>query len=294
MLKKTHTYRVITCLAAATLSQQAMAERNGYSFFGIGFESVGYEEHTVLPNYIATVSRRGEKIDTDYSGINFSQRAGAYVAIDKTWGFYINNSSTLGSQSHTEDWRVNGQLVQQDSMTLYRGDTNIWVTRNLTDKHHILFGGTYNRIDYKRFNFEVPASLQGQVADPGDTTISEEVTEFIGEIGYEYNEFFIGKTAGIKTQLKLIAGVPVYTHVRNTALDADRAFTDSFAGYNLRAIASIGYQFSEKVLVSATIDANYQSRDGDIRKNNATGNYEILPDRTFAYVQPSINFLWSF
>lgn len=286
--------RTVFCVGSLLLSSQVCAERSGYSMLGIGFESVSYEENLVFPDYIATQALRGVETVSDYDGINWSQRAGAYIAINEQWGFYINNSSTLGSQSHTETWELDGLRIQTNSMTLSRGDTNIWLSRQFQPKHHVLFGGTYNRIDYRRFNITRTALPGQDFENFSDATISEEVAEFIAEVGYEYNEMFTSKDAGWRTQLQILAGVPIYTHVRNTELDADSAFTDSFSGYNLRATASIGYQFSANVTIAGTLEAHYQYRNGDARQNPTSALFEFLPDRSFMYLQPSLNAMWSF
>jgi len=87
--------------------------------------------------------------------------------------------------------------------------------------------------------------------------------------------------------------MPMYTHVRNTAVDGDSPFTDSFSGYSLRASASVGYQINENFMIAATLEASYQDRAKETRETDKKETL-ILPDRVFNYIQPSINLYWAF
>lgn len=280
--------KYLAVLCAFPLFSQAN-ERLSYSYLGLAADSLSYKETTYLPDNALDVSLRGAKVESDYSGFSSAQRAGGYIAVNETWGFYINNSSTLGSVSKKETWTINGIKRQENSMTLNRSDTNIIITKQFSDNHHFLFGATYNRLDYSRFNIEVDGTSLAN-----NPTISEEATEFLAEIGYEYNTFFIkDNSRDWHYQFQFIVSAPMYTHVRNTAIDGDDAFTNNFNGYSIRTSASLGYQINENFMIAATLEGNLQQRDKESRE---TGNNEtqILPERAFNYVQPSINLYWAF
>lgn len=294
--KDSSTQRLIvgTTLLALFMAPSAFAERAGYSYLGLGLEMVSYEERAQLSatdNFTQQVVSLD--LNSDFTSSNLAQRFGAYVAVNQDWGFYINGSSTLGSSSESEDWFIDGANVQTDSMSLYRSDTNVWLTRRLADKHWLVFGGSYNRIDYKRFNFELTPEGQALGVElPDDGVVSEEAVELLAEVGYEFNEFFDGQELGWKTQYQVMLGLPVYTSVRNTSVNGDESFTDTFSSYNLRASAGLGYQINESFMISGVLEASYQDRDGATRtKGNIT---ETLPNRTFYYIQPSLNLFWSF
>ena len=290
MIKSTFKSITLLSISLFTLNLHAAEhERLSFSYLGLGADSLNYKETTYLPDNTLDLSLRGAKVESDYSGVSFSQRAGGYISINKEWGFYINNSSTVGSVSKKEKWTINGIERQSNSMTLSRADTNILITKNITDKHHFLFGTTYNRLDYSRFNISVDGNEL-----PNNPTISEEAVEFSAEIGYEFNTFFLKSSPeNIRYQAQLLVSMPMYTHVRNTAVDGDTPFTDSFSGYSLRASASVGYQINQNFMIAATIEANYQDRQKETRETDQKETL-ILPDRVFNYIQPSINLYWAF
>jgi hypothetical protein len=312
-------YKKLLCTALAFTPLLASAERAEFGYLGVGLESVAYEETSQIPdNGDNSNPITGATLKTDYSGNSFAQRSGAYSPINEDWGYYITSISTLGSKVHTEDWKFDGVTYQSNSMTINQGDLEILSTYRLSDHHYVLFGGVYQRFDYNRFAHALSdeaialnTSRREAAEANGETvvidssgcadwdaictsvgSVSEEITTFLIEAGYEYNEFFEGSDLGWKQQYQFVAGLPAYNRGLNT-LYPDNVWSETFAGFAFRASANLGYQFSKHFLISASLDYRYQKRD-EIEIEIQPGVVAEIPDNTLSYIQPSLNAYWSF
>lgn len=276
------------------------SHRYGYSSLGLGYELLSLKEDVSLSSQDTVGETWNINIESDYSGGNFAQRSLVYVAVDELWGFYIGSGSTLSSLKNNETWNAtvsnetSGTVysdlkIQSNTTTLSRSELSLLAVREFSNNHSFLFGVRYNSFTYKRFDFKAHAEdvFTSLVLPEGD--ISEESTAFIAQVGYEYNEFFTSQAAGWRTQFQVIAGVVIYNRVQNTEKQISQiTFDDTFNGFDLKATASIGYQFGGHFMLAAALDTHYQSYQ-KIDQENAS-----IPDNEFSYVQPSINALWSF
>jgi hypothetical protein len=277
-----------------------VSQRDGYSSLGLGFELLNFEESISLYEANSSGDILNIEIDSDYSGGNFAQRSWVFVSVDELWGFYIGSGSTLSSIRHNETWKTtitneakaklySDLTIQTNTTTLSRNELSVLAVRAVSGNHSFLFGGRYNSVTYKRFDFKAHASsvFPNLILPEGD--ISEESTAFIGQVGYEYNEFFTSKEPGWRTQFRSVLGLVIYNRVQNTANQLSKiTFDDTFNGYDLKATISFGYQFSENFMLATALDTHYQSYQ-EIKQDNAA-----IPDNVFSYIQPSINALWSF
>lgn len=282
---------IVFTLISSTVSADTMIQRQGYSFFGAGFDLLDYEENT-------TREIGGQVIDVETpSATNFTQQSGAYVAIDADWGFYLTTASTLGESSTDEEWVIGSTLVRTNRVAFERQRLAGIATLRMQNSRYLLFGAQYSKSEFKRF----AASLTADAASFGLTdttftsgTISENVWDMTLVAGYEWNTLFKNKMSGWKYQLQLMAGLPVYSSVTNTDIDNGASFSDSFDGFHLQANFIYGYQFSENAVAGFSLESAYSQRNEiDTQLTDAAGTIK-LPESNLFYFYPGFTMYWSF
>lgn len=125
--------------------------------------------------------------------------------------------------------------------------------------------------------------------------VAEDLTAFniVGGIGYD--SFFIDRTPGMRYKFHFNMGTPLYLNVLNTNVGGtDRSLSEVLSGgIDLSANAAMGYQFSEKVSVMASLSMTHTERKS-ISVTNSVGQKISLPDNEFTAITPEIAFFWAF
>jgi len=259
-------------------------ERSGFSFFGVGIAHSDYEESTVFSDI---------RVQSDASGNQTSQRSGAYININPEWGFYLSTNSFFGTDSLSESWDVNGVFVQRNKFSLKRSEIQLLFSHEFSDdRHYFLFGGGNIEKSFTRFDYEFPEQNESGVdinKNPGN--ITEDSSQLVAYVGYEYNEFFVGDSSGLKCQLQALLGMPIYSETLNNGV-GDVTLNSSFDGYIFRLVPSIGWQFNESLLLALTTDYIINRRDED-RTTVGSGD-AILPKSHFWSAFSSVAVYWSF
>jgi hypothetical protein len=125
--------------------------------------------------------------------------------------------------------------------------------------------------------------------------VAEDLTAFniVGGIGYD--SFFIDREPGIRYKFSFSMGTPIYLHVLNTNVSgSDRSLSETLSGgIDISANGSVGYQFSEKISVLASVSMTHAERES-ISVTNSAGQRISLPDNTFTAITPELAFFWAF
>ena len=272
----------LTALTLYLITTPALAQSlNDVSsaYFGIGIESVNYSEKLTIG---------GQTVKTDSWTSNLIQRSGSYIAIDEKKGFYINTSSSILANDTNEDWNYgNVGAIQQNQLTAEHQALDLLGTYRFTPNQGLMLGTRYQKLSFSRYDFKTTSNTPDWLLVTPDTVVSETATSFSMAVGYEYDDFFNDTSPGVKWNAQLLVSIPIYSTVKNTNTP-DLSFTDSFSGYDLNAHMAVGWYFSKQVIIAASLDTNYSSR------NELSAGLSTLPDNTTITIQPAITAHWSF
>lgn len=265
--------------------------RAGYSFFGLGYEILDYEENT------APVID-GKSIDVETATIvNLTQQSGAYVAINHDWGFYLATASTLGETISNEEWQIDGVTVRTNNVSIVRARVGFLASRRISSTGFLLFGAQYGKTEFKRF----AANLTPEAGDFGidentfsDGTVSESVWNYSLVAGYESNTLFISKLPGWRHQFQLIAGVPLITNISNTEVNEGASFSESFNGFHIRASGIYGYQFNENFMAAFGLEMGVSQRNAISQDFEDSEGATEFPESNIVYFYPALVAMWSF
>ncbi|NKI18413.1 hypothetical protein HCU74_13430 [Spongiibacter sp. KMU-166] len=273
-----------------SIAETTNSTRQSFSFLGIGPTFVDYEETTTPSEDL--------NVRSDAHGTLLSQRSGAYVAYDDDWGFYFNTTSYIGTNTIDEEWEINDTLVQENIFSLKRTAIQLLVTRRVEGNHYAVFGGANIEKSFTRYGWTYPPQDEYQVQRE-TRNITEDVSQLVAYVGYEYNEFFTTKEPGWRYQFQALAGLALYSETLNNA-DGDNTFDASMDGYLFRFSPTVGYQLNENFMAALAVDVNINRRDEDRVTYNAEVNGQnaevtrILPSNHFWSVSPTFNLYWSF
>jgi len=260
--------------------------RKSYSYIGLGYNHIDYKEETTpIPGYL---------VEADADGIRMAQRSGGYVAIEPDLGFYINTTSVFGTHTIEETWTINGLAVQNNEFSYKQSDIHVLIAHQFSDKHHFLWGGGLLDTTFTRFHFQYPEQDVYPI-DESSENVSEDISQFIAYLGYEYNELYTHQDSKWRWQFQLLAGIPLYSETLNNS-GSGATFEASFDGYIIRSIPSLAYQISEHVALGFSLDISYNQRDEDETTNTIRGQRTtvILPDNTTLLIQPAFSAYWAF
>jgi len=278
----------INCFATEVVNKYA---REGYSFFGAGYDFLDYEENTALKIGLDTID-----IETN-SALNFTQQSGAYVAVNNDWGFYLVTASTLGDSSSDETWDIGAITVRANKVSFDRQRLGFLASRRFSRIGYFLFGAQYGSTEFNRF----AAKLTPQAADFGIDentfsagTVSEKVWDLSLAGGYEWNTIFTQKEPGWRYQLQLIAGVTVISHITNTDVNEGSSFSESFNGFQVRLNWAYGYQFNDNMMIAFSLEAGFSRRNAINRDFSDASGIVEFPESNLFYFYPSLVALWSF
>ena len=282
---------LLSIVAEMVAAESSTTGRAGYSFFGAGSDFMDYEENT-------TRQIDGKTIDVETSiGLNFTQQSGAYVTVNKDWGFYLVTASTLGESGSDEAWQIDDVTVRSNKVAFERQRLGFLATYQLASKDFLLLGAQYGSTEFKRF----AASLTPQATAFGidDTTfsagtVSENVWDLSVVAGYEWNTLFNSPAAGWRYQLQLIAGIPLTTSITNTDVNEGESFSAGFNGLQLRLNWVYGYQFSENVLAAFSLELGFARRNAISRDFTDASGITEFPENPLIYSYPSLVVYWSF
>ncbi len=279
------------CTTGFSLDVKPHQGREGYSFFGAGFDILDYEENTT-----PIIAGKSIDVETD-SALNFTQQSGAYVAIDDDWGFYLVTSSTLGESSSAEEWLIDEVRVRTNKVSFERQRLGFLASHRMSESGFLLFGAQYGKNEFKRF----AAKLTPQAADYGidETTfsagtVSENVWDLSLVAGYESSTIFNSRQPGWRHQLQLTGGIPLYTNITNTDVNEGSSFSESFNGFQLRLNWVYGYQFNDDMILAFSFDMGYSQRDAISRDFIDDSGATEFPESNLLYIYPSVLALWSF
>lgn len=257
-------------------------KRAGFSYLGIGTTQFNYEEST---------DTSGLSIRSEVDDAKPTQRSGVYVSVNGTWGFYFTSSSYFGSDSDEEEWGINGTRVQKNKFTAKRSEVQFLITRQLSaHRHYLLFGASNIETSFTRFDFSYPEQDRFEI-DQENRNITEDVSQFVGFFGYEFNQFYTSPKPGLRYQVQALMGIPLYTETLNNSA-GDSIFETSFDGYSFRLIPSAGWQFDQHFLVSFSMGVHYSYRDEE--KKSSAGEKLVLPERETLRLFPAASIYWSF
>lgn len=276
----------VILIALILFSKCTIAEetkRSGFSYLGVGLTQIDYEEST---------SPGGLSIRSDVSGSKFTQRSGAYVSVSKKWGFYLISSSFFGSDSFDERWKIDGIPVQENKVTLKRSEVQLLITREVFHggRHYLMFGGSNTETSFTRFDFSYPEQNQHEVSNE-QRNITEDISKFIAFFGYEYNDFYFENSPGIRYQLQVLLGIPLYSEILNNS-ESDTTFDTNFDGYSFRLNPSVGWQFDKHFLISFSAGFHYSYREEE--KKSYGGGTLVLPEHDYLRIFPALSMYWSF
>lgn len=156
-----------------------------YSFFGIGQESIFYQE--------TSSDFAGESFQSDFNASGFFQVSGGFTQFDPSWGFTISTTSTLIPKETTESWSFDGfGIVQQDTMTLTQNKLDLKMSfLGLPHGQFISSGMRYQNIAFSRFNFRGAGNIDALnaaiistlEADPTSnySTIKTYIENYVGD-----------------------------------------------------------------------------------------------------------------
>ena len=265
--------------------------RQGYSFFGLGFDVLDYEENT-------TRKIDGKTIDIETaSGINLTQQSGAYVSINDDWGFYLVTASTLGDSNSDEEWQIDDITVRTNKVAFERQRLGFLASQRISSTGFFLFGAQYNKTEFKRFAAKLtPQAIDFGIDDSSFSagTVSENVWDLSLVAGYESNTIFTSKESGWRHQMQLVAGVPLFTSITNTDVNEGESFSKSFNGFQLRFNGFYGYQFDPNMILAVGLELGISQRNSISRDFTDTSGVTEFPESNLLYLYPSLVALWSF
>lgn len=269
-------------IAFPTIAAAESDKRAGFSYLGIGTTQFSYEENT---------DTSGLSIRSKVDDSKPTQRSGVYVSVNGTWGFYFTSSSYFGSDSDEEKWDINGTRVQNNKFTAKRSEVQFLISRQLSaNRHYLLFGASNIETSFTRFDFSYPEQDRFEI-NQENRNITEDVSQFVGFFGYEFNQFYTSSKPGLRYQLQALMGIPLYTETLNNSA-GDDIFKTSFDGYSLRLNPSVGWQFDQHFLLSFNLGVHYSFRDEE--EKSKAGEKLILPERETLRWFPAISMYWSF
>ncbi|WP_430461940.1 hypothetical protein ACQUQU_03875 [Thalassolituus sp. LLYu03] len=173
--------RIALALLMATPLAQAEFSNTSYSFFSAGVESVSYGEH--LDNF------GGNKVDSEFTALNFVQRSGGYTAIDDRFGFFIKTASTLIANEETEEWKAKGFSgpVQEDVAAMNFQMLDLNMAYHMGNGGYWLAGIHYQKIAFSRF---------GWASTSQTDAFADSIEEYIKATPSLYSQIQTGITNG--------------------------------------------------------------------------------------------------
>ena len=275
----------------AVAQSSADPSRAGYSFFGLGFNYIDYEE-----NSARQVAGRVVDVETD-SMVNVAQQSGTYVSFNPKWGFYLISSSTLGESQSDESWEIDEVSIQTNKVLFEQQRIALLLSKHFRSNQYFLMGAQYNNTEFRRFG----ANLTPAAADFGLTeetlntgTESETVLELAVIAGIEKTTVFTSDQPGWRYQFQAVLGLPLFTNISNTEISDGKTFSQGFNGVFGQGRFNYGYQFNKNIFLSLNLEIALSQRNEIDREVSDSFGITEFPANTLVYIFPSLALYWSF
>ncbi len=276
---------------SSTLLADSEQIRAGFSSFGLGLNSIDYEE-----NSTRVVAGRAVDVETD-SMVNVAQQSGTYVSFNHDWGFYLFSSSTLGESTAEESWEIDDLAIRTNKVSFEQQRIAFLLSRRLKRNRYLLFGAQYGNTEFRRFGAALtPSAAQFNLTEDllNQGTESETAYDITFAIGFEVTSLFIDPEPGWRYQIRGVLGLPVFTNISNTEVNDGESFTDGFNGFTGQLNFAYGYQLNANVFASAFIDLAVSRRNSIDRQVSDDFGITEFPDNTSVYIYPGLALYWSY
>ncbi|MBX2884483.1 MAG: hypothetical protein KTR32_31305 [Granulosicoccus sp.] len=282
---------VICLVFSSNLLADPEQARPGFSSFGLGFNSIDYEE-----NSARVIAGRRVDVETD-SIVNIAQQSGTYVSFNNDWGFYLFSSSTLGETKTEESWEIDEIPIRTNKVSFEQQRIAFLLSRRINQDRHLLFGAQYNNTEFRRFGARLtPSASQFNVTQEMLNTGTESETAFdiTFSLGFEITSLFVKPEPGWRYQIRGVLGLPVFTNISNTEVNDGESFKDGFNGFSGQLNFVYGYQFNANLFAAFFMDLALSKRNAIDRPTSDEFGITEFPENTLVYFYPGLALYWSF
>jgi len=294
-------------------SSNTVATENTLSFSDveIGLERITYSEKL---NNLAGLGNLYQSI----SVINPTLRNSAYIAINPTFGLYIDSNTSLASTIEKEKWTIdNFGPIQQNDFKIKHNEIAFRLSYQLTKRHSIISGLRYSNLSFTRSQFEFiqpgadsfNAALaleqpdnpnhrftlpNGDISDRYRTNIaiSEEQNELIGLIAYRYEQNTHSELGDITWYTDMELGIPLYSATQNTTIEGE-TLTDNFRGYSIMGKLGLRYQLLNNISLLLSYNVHYKFRN-TLTSTDTQGNSVSVPEIELTNNAVNIGLRWTY
>lgn len=280
----------LMCMAS-TAAASEMEDRYGYSYFTLGLENVVYEETGVASSSVNL--------------LNPVINSGGLYRINEDFDFSIDALATFSPVNGEEEWRWNGQVIQNNEAEYLKTATNILLHYKLDNRWRLVAGPSFTYQTFTRFSVK-NYTEQGNQFFKG--TWEETNTSVFADIGLAYDDGTLFADDKWHVSGKALIGFPLYSktsstqfsdvdfdsHSIRTSLEGTVSY-EVFEGLHLGWFALIGF---EKRLESDShiVSTSYcKTMTDGICQEQVTENYQAtLPESEMLTWSTGLQALWKF
>ena len=280
----------LVCLAPTVVAGE-MDDRYGYSYFTMGVENVSYEESGAAHS---SVNLLNPVINT-----------GGLYRVNDDFDFSIDALATFSPANSEEEWRWNGQVIQDNEAEYLKTATNILLHYKLENNWRLVAGPSLTYQTFTRYGVK-NYTEQGNKYFMG--TWEETTTSIFADLGVVYDDgtLFSGNKWHISG--KALVGLPLYSqtsstqfsdtnfdsHSIRTSLEGTVSY-EIMEGLHLGWFAMVGFEKrlgSDSHVVSATY-CNTMT-DGQCQEYVTENKKATLPEAETLTLSTGLQALWRF
>ncbi len=198
-------FLILPATAVLAEEEKLACQNNSFTTFGVGIESITYQEKTLL--------RGGIPVETETTLTNIVQRSAGYTSVSPKIGFFLETASSLDNGTDQEGWEIaGGTIIQTNEMKIKTSELNLLGAYHLRPGHMFTAGLDVFSLNFSRSDVHTSSKVQNAALG----AVSEDSFSFIGVLGYRYDSVFARPEAPLRFRCGVKASVPVYYKVYNS------------------------------------------------------------------------------
>ncbi|MFA6144451.1 MAG: hypothetical protein WCW84_05580 [Sulfurimonas sp.] len=285
---------ILSLAGMATVLSAESKSFDGYSYGGVGFESISYQEDA----HSATLGSLKSKA----TGSSPVYTTGSLVKVNDRYDFSLDFSSTILPSVLDETWTRNGAAMQKNNLNVTINSMRLLAQYKLTNQHRFVAGPSYSLNSFKRYNFKDTnpndtyldnGALRSLETSKDDGILAEElVATLYATAGYWYESAPVATPNTFRMKATALYSQPIWNNASNTGFEGVNF--SSLNGYNIELNGYIGYPVIKGLEIGIFASYINKRKIGDDRTQDLTGRNVLWPDNSLQIMQAGLSAVWHF